>query len=99
MRIQFLSDGSLFVLIIITNKVATNKINKKITNCAVPLCNSYGDIFDNSRKRNLTYHKIPNAPELKKLWFQQKRTEEKSEFKVCNRFLKKYATVHTFYFD
>ena len=30
-------------------------------NCAVPLCNSYGDIFDNSRKRNATYHKKPSV--------------------------------------
>ena len=28
MRIQFLPDGSLFVLIIITNKVVINKIKK-----------------------------------------------------------------------
>ena len=54
-------------------------------NCAVPLCNSYGDIFDNSRKRNVTYHKMPSAPELKKLWLQRIRREEKSGFKVYSQ--------------
>ncbi|XP_074631812.1 uncharacterized protein LOC141890280 isoform X2 [Acropora palmata] len=39
-------------------------------------CNSYGDISDNSRKRSVTYHKIPSAPELKKLWLQRITREE-----------------------
>ena len=45
-------------------------------NCAIPLFNSYGDIFDNSRKGNVTYHKIPSASELNKFWPQGIRREK-----------------------
>ena len=48
------------------------------------LCNSYGDIFDNSRNRNVIYHKIPSAPELKKLWLQRIRSEVKSVYLSAN---------------
>ena len=41
-------------------------------------------IFDNSHKRNVTYHKIPSVPELKKLWLQRIRREETSGYLSAN---------------
>ena len=45
-------------------------------NCAVPLCESYGDVFDNNRNRYMTYHKIPSNQEVKQAWVQRIRREE-----------------------
>ena len=53
-------------------------------NCAVPLCKSYGVIFDNKRNRNVTYHKIPSDLNVKQAWLQRIRREENSTFKVWN---------------
>ena len=48
------------------------------------LCVIWMGIFDNSHKRNVTYHKIPSVPELKKLWFQRIRREEMSGYLSAN---------------
>ena len=48
------------------------------------LCVIRMGIFDNSHKRNVTYHKIPSVPELKKLWLQWIRREETSGYLSTN---------------
>ena len=48
------------------------------------LCVIRMGIFDNSHKRNVTYHKIPSVPELKKLWLQRIRREEMSGYLSAN---------------
>ena len=53
-------------------------------NCAVPLCKSYGVIFDNKRNRIVTNHKIQSDLNVKQAWLQRIRREENSTFKVWN---------------
>ena len=71
-------------------------------NCAVPSCNSYGDLFDNSCKKNVTYHKIPSAPELK-TWIQRNEISASSAndvinliFKMAPRLIKRVYTLSNF---
>ena len=55
-------------------------------NCTVPMCPSFGDIFDENRNRNVTYHKIPSPePERKNLLRRIKR-DENSLFKIRKYF-------------
>ncbi|XP_070536915.1 uncharacterized protein [Ptychodera flava] len=52
-------------------------------NCAVPLCPSYGKIHVPGHG-DVTYHKIPQKEEIKKLWLAKIRRDEDKTFKVGN---------------
>ncbi|KAK3711827.1 hypothetical protein QZH41_008974, partial [Actinostola sp. cb2023] len=68
----------------VTAAMTPTKRGSNNRNCAVPLCRSYGNLFDKEHNRKVTYHAIPKASNEKRLWLTKIRREEKSGFKVKN---------------
>ncbi|KAK3702401.1 hypothetical protein QZH41_020001 [Actinostola sp. cb2023] len=66
----------------VTAAMTPTKRGSNNRNCAVPLCRSYGNLFDKEHNRKVTYHAIPKASNEKRLWLTKIRREEKSGFKT-----------------